>query len=197
METPLETPLFEGDLIRLGPIDHEKDPEVESRWTHDSSFMQMMYVQPMRPFPVSQIKKKYEELEKKADENHDPFPFRIRAREDDRLIGLAEFLWIAWSNGSAMLRLGIGATEDRGKGYGREALVLLLRFAFNELNLYRLTALIPEYNTAALHLFQRAGFVQEINRRQAIQRNGRAWDLYYYGLLADEWRARLLTTKGE
>ena len=197
MNTLLETPLFDGDLIRLGPIDHEKDADIESHWTHDSSFMQMMYVQPMRPLPASLIKKKYEELEKKADENRDPFPFRIRAKEDDRLIGLAEFQWIAWSNGSAMLRLGIGAPEDRGKGYGREALSLLLCVGFNELNFHRLTALIPEYNTAALHFFQCAGFVQEVNRRKSIQRNGRAWDLYYFGLLADDWRARLPTAKGE
>jgi hypothetical protein len=35
----IDTQLFEGKLIRLGPINHEKDPEVESRWTHDLSLM--------------------------------------------------------------------------------------------------------------------------------------------------------------
>jgi len=196
MEPMLEQTLFDGDLIRLGPIDHEKDPEIESRWTHDSSFMRLMYLDAARPRSVFEIKKQYEELEKKADENRDPFPFRIRAKEDDRLVGLAEFHWIQWSNGAAGIRLGIGAAEDRRRGCGREALALLLRFAFSELNLYRLTALIPEYNSAALNLFRGAGFTPEINRRQAIQRDGRGWDLYYYGLLADQWRARFDKMKG-
>jgi hypothetical protein len=31
----IQTPLFEAQDIRLGPIDHDKDPEVESKWTHD------------------------------------------------------------------------------------------------------------------------------------------------------------------
>ena len=190
MNTLLETPLFDGDLIRLGPIDHEKDDEIESRWTHDASFMRLMYLDPMRPLSVAQVKKKYEELEKEVDENRQPIPFRIRAREDDRLVGLAEFNWIQWNNGIAGIRLGIGAPEDRRKGYGREALGLLLRFAFNEINLYRLNAMIPAYNETAMHLFEDAGFAREVTRREAVNRDGRLWDLYHYGLLAEEWRER-------
>jgi RimJ/RimL family protein N-acetyltransferase len=190
MDNLLETALFNGGLIRLGPINHEKDPEIESRWTHDSSFMRMMYVQTMRPLSVFQVKKQYEDLEKRADENRHSIPFRIRAREDDRLVGLAEFHWIEWSHGMAGIRLGIGAPDDRRKGYGREALNLLLRFAFNELNLVRLTAVFAEYNEAALHLFTGAGFTREVVRREAVNRDGRHWNLLHYGLLANEWRKR-------
>ena len=190
METLLETPLFNGTLIRLGPIDHEKDAEVESHWTHDASFMRQMYLEPMRPLPAFQVKKKYEELEKEADEHRSVFPFRIRAREDDRLVGLAEIHWISWSNGAAFIRLGIGQSEDRGKGYGREALGMILRYAFGELNFYRLSALIPEYNAAALKLFEGLGFAREVTRRQALNRDGLYWDLYQYGLLAEDWRNR-------
>ena len=32
----IQTQLFEGRDIRFGPIDYEKDPEIESKWTHDS-----------------------------------------------------------------------------------------------------------------------------------------------------------------
>ena len=188
MDNLFETPLYDGQLIRLGPIDHEKDAEIESRWTHDASFMRLMYLDPMRPLSVAQVKKKYEELEKTADEDRQPIPFRIRAREDDRLVGLAEFNWIQWNNGIAGIRLGIGAPEDRRKGYGRDALDLLLRFAFNEINLYRLTSIIPAYNAAALRLFASVGFTHEVTRREAVNRDGRLWDLYHYGLLVEEWR---------
>jgi RimJ/RimL family protein N-acetyltransferase len=86
--------------------------------------------------------------------------------------------------------LGIGAPDDRRKGYGREALGMLLEFAFAELNLYRLSAMIPEYNPAALALFQEYGFTQEACRRSALGREGKRWNLYHYGLLTDEWQAR-------
>jgi hypothetical protein len=188
MDTLLEKPLFDGTLIRLGPIDHEKDPEIESRWTHDASFMRPLNREAVRPMPPSQIKKKYEELEKEADEKRNVFPFRIRACADDRLIGLAEIRWMDWSNAAAWVHLGIGASEDRRKGYGREALGLLLRYAFDELSLYRVSAVLAEYNDAALALFRQFGFVEEVRRREAHNRDGRYWDLFHYGLLADEWR---------
>ncbi len=44
----IDTPLFSGNLVRLGPIDHEKDPDVVSRWTHDAGFMRMMNLDPMQ-----------------------------------------------------------------------------------------------------------------------------------------------------
>ena len=116
--------------------------------------------------------------------------FTIRAREDDRLIGRASIHWIEWANGSGHIRLGIGAAEDRGKGYGTQALGLLLRFAFAELNLFRLTAMVPEYNEAALALLNKFGFTQEVCRRKSLERDGRRWALYVFGLLSDEWQKR-------
>ena len=46
----IQTQLFESPDIRLGPIDHEKDPDIESKWTHDSEFMRLMDTEPARPF---------------------------------------------------------------------------------------------------------------------------------------------------
>jgi RimJ/RimL family protein N-acetyltransferase len=184
----IENPLFEGKLIRLGQIDHEKDPEVVSRWTHDASFMRNMYTEPMRPLSAWQVKKELEKLEKSIEEEKNLFHFRIRARSDDRLIGMAELAWISWTNLSGYVRLGIGLAQDLRQGYGSEALRLLLRYAFDELNLYRLTAIIPEYNLPALALFQGFGFVEEVRRRQALERDSRRWDLLQCGLLRAEWK---------
>ena len=45
----IQTQLFESQDIRLGPIDHEKDPEIESKWTHDSEFMRLMETRSCAP----------------------------------------------------------------------------------------------------------------------------------------------------
>jgi RimJ/RimL family protein N-acetyltransferase len=184
----IATPLFEAAHIRLGPIDHEKDPEVEACWTDDAEFMRMMYREPMRPLSAWHLKKKYEELEKSIEEDRNQFFFHIRLKEDNRLIGLADLHWISWTNRISSVRLGIGLAGDRRKGYGSEALGLLLHYAFNELNLYRLAAYIPEYNTAGLALFRKFGFVDEVRRREAAYRDGRRWDVLHLGLLCDEWQ---------
>jgi RimJ/RimL family protein N-acetyltransferase len=64
-----------------------------------------------------------------------------------------------------------------------------LHYAFAELNLHRLAAIIPEYNLAALQLFERAGFVEEVRQRQALARDGRRWDLLGYGIFRDHREA--------
>jgi len=183
----IQTPLFEAQDIRLGPIDHEKDPEVESRWTHDSEFMRLMELKPIRPLAPAMVKKEYESLEKEIEEGKNLFYFTIRARENDRLMGKAMLEWIDWSNGNGYLRLGIGSHSDRGKGLGAQALSLLLRFAFAELNLFRVTIVIPEYNQAAIALVNKFGFVEEVRRRKAILRDDGVWDLVIFGLLRSEW----------
>ena len=45
-----------------------------------------------------------------------------------------------------------------------------------------------EYNPRAVKFLERAGFVIEVRRRQAIQRDGRCWDILMLGLLRDEWK---------
>ena len=183
----IRTPLFEAHDIRLGPIDHEKDPAVESKWTQDSEFMRLMELKPVRPQAPEMVKKGYEALEKEIEEAKNLFYFTIRAREDDRLLGKAVLEWIDWSNGNGYLRLGIGSGQDRGHGLGAQALGLLLRFAFAELSLFRVTIVMPEYCQAAIALVRKFGFVEEVRRRKAILRDGRAWDLLVFGLLHSEW----------
>jgi RimJ/RimL family protein N-acetyltransferase len=184
----IQTQLFEGPDIRFGPIDHDKDPEVESRWTHDSEFMRLMETGPARPLSAAILRKQYEKLEKQIEEDKNLYHFMIRLRDDERLIGKAAIERIEWANGNGFLRIGIGSAEDRCKGYGTQALRMLLRFAFAELNLFRVTANVPEYNEAAIALVQKFGFVQEVCRRQALERDGRRWDFYIFGLLSEEWQ---------
>ena len=184
----IQTQLFEGRDIRFGPIDYEKDPEIESKWTHDSAFMRMYEINPARPMSAAIVKKQYEKLEKQVEEDKNLYHFMIRAKEDDRLIGKAAIQWIEWTNGNAWVHLGIGSAQDQRIGYGTQALSMLVRFAFAELNLFRLSARVPEYNQAAISLFSKFGFVEEVRRRQALDRDGRRWDLIVFGLLNSEWQ---------
>jgi len=192
----IDQSLFEGEHICFGPINHEVDAEIESLWTHDASYLRLVSLDPALPASPARIKKRYEAIEKEQVEDKNLFYFTLRMRSDDRLIGFARLNWIEWSNGTGFVDLGIGDPKDRGQGYGSEALGLLLRFAFDELNLYRLTAIIPDYNAVALHVFSKAGFVEEVRRRQSVNRDGRRWDLTHMGKMQAEWRDRLNESAG-
>lgn len=185
----IATQLFEAEDIRFGPIDHTLHPEIESKWTHDAEFMRLMELKPVRPLSAAMVKKEYEAIEKQMDEDKNLFHFTIRARTDDHLIGKAVIEWVDWMNGNGWLRLGIGAAEDRRKGFGSQALRMLLRYAFAELNLFRVTAMVPAYNEGAMRLLKNFGFMDEVRRRKAIDRDGELWDLIAFGLLASEWKS--------
>lgn len=76
--------------------------------------------------------------------------------------------------------MSIGISPDYwGQGFGQESIKLLLPFAFWVLNLHRLSLTVFSYNTRAIQLYKRLGFVQEGIARQAIQRDGQCFDLLY------------------
>ena len=179
--------LFESHRLRLAPSDAERDADTISRWSHDLDYLRLLSADVARPLSPFQVKKQYEEWDKDA-EKHPAFNFAVRLKADDRLLGFARLYRIEWTHGTASLQIGLGDRNDRGQGYGTEALGLLLRYAFNELNLYRLSAATVEYNPGAIRFLERAGFVVEVRRRQAVQRDGKRWDAVMLGLLRDEWK---------
>jgi RimJ/RimL family protein N-acetyltransferase len=64
---------------------------------------------------------------------------------------------------------------------------LVLRFAFGELNLNRLTLDVFEYNPRAIRSYESAGFKHEGRGRGWLKRDGRRWDMVYMGILRSEW----------
>jgi RimJ/RimL family protein N-acetyltransferase len=199
-----KTSLFEGHLIYLASIKPQKDAELESRWTHDAEFQRMLGTDLVRPLSPAQVRKKYTEIEKEMDEKGNQFYFTIRrlpyeinsestnagADAAGDLLGFIKLDWIEWSQGAGSVSLGIGEPAERGKGFGSDALRLLLRYTFGELNLYRLGAVIPEYNQVALRLFEKSGFKVEARQREALHRAGSRWDIIRMGLLREEWEIR-------
>jgi len=55
--------------VRFGPINYERDPEIEAKWTYDSAFMRMYEIAPARLMLVAMVKKQYEKLEKEIEES--------------------------------------------------------------------------------------------------------------------------------
>ena len=83
--------------------------------------------------------------------------------------------------------LGIGETEYWSKGYGTDVMNVLLRFAFTEVNLQRLTLTVFEYNTRAIRSYEKAGFHHEGRKHLALHREGKRWNELYMGILRQEW----------
>lgn len=189
----MNTALFEGREVYLGAINPEKDAPVEAGWTMDGEYMRMLGQDLVRPLSAAEIKKRYQEIEKDMDEKRNQFYFSIcrsapgKHEKEDQLLGFARLSRVEWSHGVATLSLGIGDARERRKGYGSDALHLIVHFAFKELNLFRLNASIPGYNQAGLQLLQKEGFKEEARRREAYRWAGSRWDGIFLGLLKEDW----------
>jgi RimJ/RimL family protein N-acetyltransferase len=81
-------------------------------------------------------------------------------------------------------------TNARNKGYGREAILILLNYFFNELDYYRVALDVYEMNKAGQHLYKKLGFAEEGRLRQHIFYRGRRWDEIIMGLLKDEYNSK-------
>jgi RimJ/RimL family protein N-acetyltransferase len=83
--------------------------------------------------------------------------------------------------------IGLGEREFWGKGYGTDAMRIILRYAFTELNLHRVTLNVFEYNPRGVRSYEKAGFVLEGRQRGVLLREGRRWDEIYMGILREDW----------
>ncbi len=81
-----------------------------------------------------------------------------------------------------------------GQGYMREALTVLIHFAFGEMGLRRLEARVEAQNTASTGLLRRLGFTKEGVLRERWIPQGKTMDAEVYGLLRDEWSRFLSAT---
>ena len=115
------------------------------------------------------------------------FGFAVRTLSDDRLIGDIG-VWIeSWAHAEGWVGIGLGEREYWGNGYGTDAMRLILRFAFDELNLQRLG--VYAYNSRAIRSYEKAGFRREGLVRGDCLRDGQHWDSVFMGILREEWEA--------
>ena len=77
---------------------------------------------------------------------------------NNRALGLIDIFDFDFKNKRAGIGIIIAAVRDRGKGYGKEALKLLVEYCLTRLNLHQLYCNIAENNTKSLNLFQQQGF---------------------------------------
>jgi [ribosomal protein S5]-alanine N-acetyltransferase len=98
-------------------------------------------------------------------------------------------LLFKWEQASARAEVGyVLARAHWGQGLMREALAVLIGFAFNTLALNRIEAEVNPANTASLALLARLGFVQEGVLRERWVAKGQAYDVVAHGLLRREWK---------
>lgn len=178
--------LLTGKLVRLTALNAETDAEAFARWDGDSEYMRQLDAQPHMMNLARKIK---EDIEKEQAEDPNTIAFAVRTLAEDQLIGFVAFDGINWRHGDTFVGIGIGDPIYRGNGYGTDAMRVLLRYGFMELNLARVQLNTFSYNERAIKSYLKVGFVEEGQMRGMLRRNGQRWDFVYMSILHTEWEA--------
>ena len=122
--------------------------------------------------------------------------FAIQPIGETEIIGTANLVEFDWKNRHARHGMMLGPSERRGQGFGRDAVMAIMRYAFDELGLERLDGDIIEFNLASQRLYVgKCGWQEEGRQRRWHYRDGRFWDRILVGVTRDDY-ARLVHETG-
>jgi RimJ/RimL family protein N-acetyltransferase len=189
------TDLLNGKLIRLAAQDPEEIAPLYVKWAKDPEYLGTLESDPLFPFSAQTVKTQTENDWPADDLNN--IMFAIRTLTDDKIIGFADLDYMNPIHGDTYMGIGIGEKEYWGKGYGSDAMNVLLRYAFNELDLHRVTLTVFAFNERAIRMYERTGFKIEGRHRGYLYRDGRRWDLVEMGILKNEWQDNRVTFQGK
>jgi len=174
-----------GERIFLSPMNPD-DAELYTKWLNDPAVAMGLTMYP-RMVTLPGERKWLEEAATRG--SHD-FAMVKRDEHGGRLIGNISLMDVNGVNRTATLGLFIGEAADRGRGYGAEAIRLLLGYGFNTLNLHNIQLHVNSDNHQALACYKKVGFREFGRRRDAVYHGGRCYDVVHMDILDSEFSSK-------
>ena len=174
--------MLKGNKAVLRPI-KEDDLDHFLKWFNDQEVTR--YLMHYLPMTGAYEKRWIEETCAKRE----PI-FIIGVPDDDNricTIGVCGLHKVNHRNGNAELGITIGEKDYWRRGFGFEALKLLIRYGFESLNLHKIYSGAYKKNTGSVNLHLKLGFIKEGERTEHVFANGEYHDLIEFGLLRKEW----------
>ena len=172
---------FVGEGVELRRHERANYP-LYARWYGDEEIWRLTswMAGPIRQAAVERL---FEDRENSPTDDS----FAVHLEGEDEPVGVVSLTNINETNASADLSVILGATEDRDRGTGTEAIRILLRYAFEDSGLNRVGLSVFEFNEPAIHTYEKLGFKNEGRLRQAIRRDDDFHDAILMSILAHEW----------
>ncbi len=167
-----------GKKCYLSPIDME-DVEKYTAWLNDYEVTRYLT---MAPQMISLHAEKEMLLSLSKDHT-----YAIVTLEKDELIGGCGMIDVNNLHRTGEIGIFIGNGEYRNRGYGTEALKLLIDYSFKVLNLRNLMLKVYEFNDRAMHCYEKIGFRVIGRRRGAIERDLKVHDMIFMDILPEDF----------
>jgi len=176
-------PKMSGNLVFLSPVQVE-DGDLWARWLNDLEVALPLGDEACTVLSLEEMRAGAAECAR----SQEPV-FTIVEKAGAKPIGRALLFGVSPVDRRAMCGLFIGEKACWGKGYGTEALALLLDYGFNLLNLNSIELGVFAFNSRAIASYRRLGFKEIGRKRQARIIAGRAYDVILMDLLAEEFES--------
>lgn len=177
----MEKPTLQGEMIRLRPI---RADDADAMWDMVQDRESARLTGTTATFTREQI----DEWCSTISSHEDRIDLAVTANGDDEYRGEIVLNHIDAVVGSANLRL-VMRPAYRGRGYGTEAIELVLGLAFDGVGLHRVGLDVLSVNTRAIAIYENVGFRHEGRLRDAYRDGDRWCDSILMGMLEDEFRA--------
>jgi RimJ/RimL family protein N-acetyltransferase len=178
--------MLEGLLVDLVPGDRRFE-EADYRWKNsEASFWTRVGDRPFFTRAMLEARRA-ERRERQGPRRR--VGFGIQAK-DGTPIGFFGINWIVPYHRLAMLGAKIGDPAYWGGGYGTDALLLVVDYAFDWLDLRKIWLMTMGLNARVVRQMEKVGFTLEGRQREATWADGAWTDILVYGLLRDEWPGR-------
>ena len=177
----MNTPFLAAAHVYLRALDRADAPVILP-WVNDPAVIQHLLIH--RPMNLAEEEAFIDAVSRSQSD----VVFGICQRQPDRLVGVAGLHRVDHKNRHGMFGIFIGAADARGCGLGTEATALVVRYAFDTANLNRVWLHVYEDNPAAIHVYEKLGFVREGLLRQDTFRRGRYGNTVVMGLLRADWK---------
>jgi diamine N-acetyltransferase len=173
-----------GKRVRLRAIERDDLPRFVM-WLNDPDVLQGLMIG--SPLSMPQEERWYEKiLEHPVDEH--PLVIELQINDAWIPVGNIAFDSIAWKERAAEVGVFIGEKKFWNQGYGREAMRLMIKHGFYDLNLNRIFLRVYASNPRAIKSYENAGFTHEGRMRQAHFQNGQYVDVLLMSILRSEWK---------
>jgi len=171
---------LKGRKVILRPLNKETDLEHITRWINDQEVTQYLFAY------LPATKQSEAEWLGSLDKDKDQIVLAIETL-NGKFIGSMGLHRINWKDRIATTGAMIGEKTYWGKGYGTDAKMLLLEYAFNTLNLRKICSTVIAFNQRSLRYSLHCGYKIEGKLRKQIFKNGRYWDEFVLGLFKKDW----------
>ncbi len=170
---------LKGKRVILRPLS-ENDVSQLTRWINDPQVRQ--FIKNSVPLNESAERNWVQSLEKRSQTD-----IVLGIEVKGKLIGNIGLHRIDWKHRIATTGAIIGEKEYWGKGFGTDAKMALLNYAFNDLNLRKLVSHVYAFNERSLAYSLHCGYRVEGRLRRHRFVNGRYWDEIILGLFKSDW----------